>query len=145
MEYGYCNFEKIVVARLDRDDDLLLSIQEIIKNEDIKQGIILGAYGSLLESHMHMTILTTYPSKQEFFKMEGPLEILALQGIIANKEVHAHMVLSNKNGTYGGHLEEGCKVCYLAELSIATIGGATLVREPHPELRSKLLKIKAFD
>lgn len=142
MEYGFCNFEKVLVARLDRGDDLLLSIQEMVKKEGISQGIILGAYGSLLESHVHMTILTTYPSKQEFIKMEGPLEILSLQGIIAKGEVHAHMVLSNKNGTYGGHLEEGCKICYLAELSIASIGGATLVREPHPELRSKLLKVK---
>jgi predicted DNA-binding protein with PD1-like motif len=41
------------------------------------------------------------------------------------------MTLSDTKGAFGGHLENGCKVLYRAELTIAKFGGTALARKPN--------------
>jgi hypothetical protein len=63
------------------------------------------------------------------------MEIIGVNGIIAAGEPHLHFTLSSpEGGAFGGHLENGCKVLYRAELTILKFGGRNpLARKPNRE------------
>jgi hypothetical protein len=62
------------------------------------------------------------------------MEILNINGIVAAGEPHLHMTLSGpEGGSFGGHLEKGCKVLYRAEITLARFGGTALARKPNAE------------
>jgi predicted DNA-binding protein with PD1-like motif len=126
--------EEIIRIRLDRDDLLLESIQSAIKKFNIQDGAVLTAAGSLQECTFHgVTSLAAKP-EQKFTTKKGAMEIINVNGIIANGEEHLHMTLSSpEGGAFGGHLEKGCKVLYRAELTIAKFTGTALARKPNAE------------
>ena len=60
----------------------------------------------------------------------GPFEILNAGGMIANGEPHLHITLSSAaKGAFGGHLEKGCRILYLAEVTIVKFAGPPLIRK----------------
>ena len=61
--------------------------------------------------------------------MKGPFEILNAGGIIADGQPHIHMTLSSPKGAFGGHLENGCRILYLGELTIVKYLGQPLARK----------------
>lgn len=48
--------------------------------------------------------------------------------MVVNGEPHFHMVFTDLEKTYSGHLEEGSTVLYLAELVLAEIKGLDIKR-----------------
>ena len=48
--------------------------------------------------------------------------------MIAGGVPHLHMVVSDHEKAYSGHLEKGCRVLYLAEVVIIELDGAQLHR-----------------
>jgi predicted DNA-binding protein with PD1-like motif len=72
--------------------------------------------------------------------MDGPLEINSVSGVIADGRLHAHISVSNGKGTYGGHLEPGSRILYLAEIVVAEITGLSLNRVPDMETGLSLLR-----
>jgi predicted DNA-binding protein with PD1-like motif len=62
--------------------------------------------------------------------VKGPFEILHAGGLIAAGEPHLHITLSSpEKGAFGGHLEKGCRVLYLAEVTIFKYVGSRLTRK----------------
>ena len=140
--FGGAQVQEIIRVRLDRDDLLLESIMDIIKKHGIQDGAVLTAAGSLQQCTFHgVTTLDPKPV-QKFTTRKEVMEILSINGIIAAGEPHLHMTLSGVGGAaFGGHLENGCKVLYRAELTIARFSGSPLARKPNregvPVLQSK--------
>jgi predicted DNA-binding protein with PD1-like motif len=65
--------------------------------------------------------------------VKGPFEILNAGGIIADGQPHIHITLSAPDkGAFGGHLEKGCRILYLGEVTIVKYSGPALVRKPNP-------------
>jgi len=117
------NISKIYRIRIDKNANLLESIQAAIGKHGIRDGAVLTAAGSLGECTFHGVGGTKQSVKED-------MEINHLGGIIANAEPHLHVVLSNaKRGAFGGHLEAGCRVSNRVELTIAQFGGSPLHRE----------------
>lgn len=121
---------RIFILRLDPGDYVLESINELVKREGIKDAVVFSAIGTLSECVLHMVTTTGYPPK-EFFKRwrDTPLELASVMGIIADGKPHLHAVVSDKDYAYAGHLEEGCRTLYLAEIAIIEIVGANLTRK----------------
>jgi predicted DNA-binding protein with PD1-like motif len=117
---------------LDRDDLLLESIEKAIQQNTIQDGALLTGIGSLSECTYHWVKSTATIPQNEFTTVKDAMEILNLNGIIANGEPHLHITLSTPKGAFGGHLEKGCRVLYLAELTIAKYNGAALIRKNNP-------------
>lgn len=68
--------------------------------------------------------LALFPrAEDEFITVKGPMEILNINGLIAAGEPHLHLTLSADKGAFGGHLENGCRVLYRAEITIAKFSG----------------------
>lgn len=108
---------KKLYIRLDPGDDVLKSVNDIIEKEGITNGAIVSGIGTLSDAVLHMVTTTSYPAIETFPEWKDtPLEVCSIQGIIANKEPHLHIVISDKDKAVGGHLEEGCITLYLCEL-----------------------------
>ena len=124
--------DKIHILRLDQGDYVLESIFRMIKEKDIRQGIVLSGIGTLDRCVIHMMTTTGYLPKEHFASWEDqPLELLSIQGIIANGTPHLHMVISDREKAYGGHLEEGCRILYLGEVAILELDDNHMMRVPN--------------
>lgn len=130
--------EDIIRIRLDRGDLLLESVLEVIQKYKIQDGALLTAVGSLQECTFHGVVTTDIKPVDKFTTIKEPMEILNINGIIANGEPHFHMTLSTLKGAFGGHLEKGCKVLYLSEMTIAKFSGPALQRKPDAQGVGKL-------
>jgi len=133
---GAENFDGAGIAelyrvRLDRGDLLLETIQDVIQRNGIADGAVLTAAGSLQECTFHRVKSLAEKPEDEFTTVKEPMEILSINGLIAGGEPHLHMTLSGAHGAFGGHLENGCRVLYRAELTIARFSGPQLARKPN--------------
>jgi hypothetical protein len=117
-------FGNVHVLRLDKGDYLLESIEELIKEQKIKNAVVLSGIGTLDYCVLHMVMTTGFPPVEHFERWEDkPLELASIDGIIADGVPHLHTVVSDHQYSYAGHLEPGCRVLYLAEIVIAEIDG----------------------
>jgi predicted DNA-binding protein with PD1-like motif len=115
---------------LDRGALLLESVEDVIKAKNIRDGQVTISSGSVQECTYHFVASTALKAQNEFRTVKGPSEILSGGGIIADGEPHIHIALSNpEKGVYGGHLEKGCRVLYLAEFTVSRYAGSALTRK----------------
>jgi predicted DNA-binding protein with PD1-like motif len=129
--FGGGQIAELYRIRLDRGDVLLESIQDAIQKNGIADGAVLSAVGSVQECTYHRVKSTGAKPEDEFITVKEPMEILNINGIIANGEPHLHLTLSGAHGSFGGHLEKGCRVLYRAELTVARFTGTELARKPN--------------
>ena len=114
---------------LDRNALLLESINAVIREKDIRDGHVMVTAGSVSECTYHYVTSTAVKPVDAFKTVKGPFEILNAGGIIANGEPHIHMTLSSPKGAFGGHLENGCRILYLGEITIVKYAGPPLERK----------------
>lgn len=133
MEYFSTNeIGRIFTLRLDKDDYLLEGINALIEKEGIRDAVIVSAIGTLSSCVLHMVMTTGYPVIEHFEHWDDkPLELSSIDGIIANGKPHLHATVSDHEKAYSGHLEEGCRVLYLAEIVIVEVKGLDLKRIPN--------------
>jgi len=118
---------------LDRDALLLESILDVIKQKKIQDGYVLIGAGSVQTCTYHYVTSTALKPVNAFKTVKGPFEILNASGIIAAGEPHIHITLSSpEKGAFGGHLENGCRILYLAEITILQFRGPALTRANNP-------------
>ena len=122
MQTQSADVRRVVLARLNPGDDVLLSLRAAVQESGIQNGMVLSGIGSLSRYHVHVVKTTNLPPGDVFFDAEGPFDILCLTGFIIGGRVHAHITFSNTEKAMGGHLEEGCK--------ILTFGVVTLAETP---------------
>lgn len=131
---------EVIAVRLDRGEDVLGSVEAVAREKDIHTGVVVSGIGTLDRARLHYITHTGYPSKDEIVEYEGPIELLSMDGIIAEHVPHIHTCISIKETTYMGHLEPGCRVLYLAEIAIARVEDMRLRRRPHPETNINTLQ-----
>jgi len=133
---------RMVIMNLERDDLLLESIREELKRLDIRNAVITSAIGSLQKVVLHRVTGIEREPVDEFVTIENPIELASLQGYVLDGHPHFHMVVSDLEQTYTGHLEEGTKVLYLAEISLLEIVNPGLVRVKDENNIAKLRPIQ---
>jgi predicted DNA-binding protein with PD1-like motif len=133
---------KTYVLQLDQGDLLLESIQALIDQEHITTGAVIAAAGTLDQSTLHMVTTTGYPPDIYFERREDEaLELASVQGVIADGVPHLHTVVANTTQAFGGHLEPGCRVLYLAEVVVVSFPGLSLGRVLNEKEILKLVAI----
>ena len=146
MVAGSARAGEIVVARLAYGELLLESIEEICRQRRIRDGVILTGFGSLTDFAVSGAIGASFPPRN-FYRRTRPrgVEILAMAGVIANYHVHCHLVLSDRNRAFGGHLERGCRVLSLAEIALMRVTGIKLARLVDATTGQRLLQsVRAY-
>ena len=116
----YGKIGRVVIFRFKNDADLLAGMEKMIKEEKIKNAVILSGIGSLKGYQVHQISNRDFPSKNMFVKdPTAPCDMIGMNGYVINGRLHAHMTLSNPDKAFGGHLEPGSKVFTFA---IVTLG-----------------------
>jgi uncharacterized protein len=119
---------RIVIINLQRGEKVLESIRSQLKELNIPNAVVLGAIGSLQKAVFHRVTGFDAEPVDEFVTLEKPIELASLQGVVIDGEPHFHMVVSDLDKTYTGHLEDGTTVVYLSEITLAEIEGLALRR-----------------
>lgn len=118
-------FDRILTLRFKFDTDLLAGIQKMVKQEKIRNAVILSGAGSLRGYHVHQVSNRTFPSKNVFVKdPTAPADLLSVNGYIIDGKVHAHITCSNPDKAFGGHLEPGTTVFTFAIVTIGVMNDA---------------------
>jgi predicted DNA-binding protein with PD1-like motif len=146
MVAGGARAGEVVIVRLAYGELLLESIQEICRQRRIRDGVILTGFGSLNDIAVSGAVGASFPPRK-FYQRTRPrgVEILAMAGVIANYHVHCHLVLSDRNRAFGGHLEKGCRILSLAEIALMRVSGIKLARLVDSTTGQKLLQsVRAY-
>jgi predicted DNA-binding protein with PD1-like motif len=113
-------FDRVLVLRFKFDTDLLAGIEKMVRQEKIRNAVILAAAGSVRGYQVHQVSNRTFPSKNMYEKdPTAPADLIGMNGYIIDGKVHAHMTLANPEKAFGGHLEPGTSVFTFA---IVTVG-----------------------
>lgn len=118
---GRGRLDRVVMGKLRMDVDLLEGIEELVKKERIRTGVILSGIGALKKATFRNLKVLPPDLKVEkhhrvYLELEQPMEIVSLTGWIATREdgepeIHAHFsastVLNDQVVTLGGHLTPG--------------------------------------
>ena len=127
---------------LPRGSLLLESITQVIKDKGVSDGQVLVTAGSVSECSYHYVATTAEKPTDVVKTVKGPFEILNAGGIIASGEPHLHITLSGpREVAFGGHLENGCRILYLGEVTILKYSGQALTRKKN-EHGISLLDVK---
>ena len=131
---------QLVIIGLQPGEMLLESIQAVVRAQGISSGAVVSGIGTLKTCRMHYIEHTGFPPKDRIYTLNKPLELLAVSGLIAAGEPHLHITVScAEEEVYGGHLEPGSEVLYLAEIAILVFNELSLERRADPERKVKLL------
>jgi predicted DNA-binding protein with PD1-like motif len=115
-------FQQVMILRLKYQTDLLEGIEKIVKQENIRNAVILSAIGSVRNYHFHVVSNRTFPSRNIFVKnTDTPADIAGMNGYIIDGRVHAHITFSDPNKAFGGHLEPGTEVFTFAVITVGIL------------------------
>ena len=133
---------RIIVCRLLENDDLIDSIEEKARQNNVQAGLFI-----LIGSIKHAVLGYYKDGEYKNTRLEGPLEVASCTGNIAVGEkgetiAHAHIVVTNeKCEAFGGHLMKDSPVGATAELIIIETTGMSLVRVFDEKTKLRLLKL----
>jgi uncharacterized protein len=119
--YGIAaQFERVLIFRFKFDTDLLAGMEKMVKQEKIRNAVILSGAGSVRGYHLHQVSNREFPSKNMFVKdPTAPADLIGMNGYVIEGKLHAHVTLANPEKAFGGHLEPGTTVFTFA---IVTVG-----------------------
>lgn len=114
------HFDRVVVLRFKYKTDLLAGLQKMVKQENIRNGVILSAIGSVRGYQVHQVNNRTLPSQDTFVKNPTePADLVSMNGYVIEGKLHPHLTLATPDKVIAGHLEPGTEVFTFA---IVTIG-----------------------
>ncbi len=119
---------RVITICLRRGEMLLEGICQAIEEAHIRDAVLVSAIGTLSSMTWHRVTTLDDRPKEEYPTVRGPLELCVMQGAVVEGQPHIHIVCSDQNGTYSGHLEKGCEVLYLAEIVLLELAGTPLRR-----------------
>ena len=145
---GRGQMNRIVMGKLGMDIDLLQGIEELVKREGVRTGVILSGIGALKKATFRNLKILPPDLKVEkhhrlYLELEQPMEIVSLTGWMATREdgeveVHAHFsastVVEDKVVTLGGHLISGTLTSVKVVIVIGVIEETNIKAELDPRI-----------
>lgn len=120
----YKKFDNVIVARIDKGEEIVDSVKKIAVSENIKTASI-NALGAT--NNFTVGVLNTSEKKYYSNTFKGNFEIVSLTGTITsmNNDVYTHIHMSagnDKGKVFGGHLNKAY-VSATCEMIITVING----------------------
>lgn len=127
---------KVFALRLKPNQDLRRSLKSFAQENNIKAGFILTAIGSLKQATIR------FANQEVSTVLNDKLEIISLNGTVANTGVHLHIAIAAQAGkTIGGHLDNGCVIYTTAEIVIGASEEFKFIRTVDEETGYRELEI----
>jgi predicted DNA-binding protein with PD1-like motif len=115
-------FQRVVVLRFKFDTDLLAGLEKMVKQEKIKNAVILSAFGSVRGYQVHQVSNRDFPSKNMFVQdPTKPADIVGMSGFVMDGKLHPHIELAIPEKSFGGHLEPGTHVFTFAVVTMGVL------------------------
>jgi predicted DNA-binding protein with PD1-like motif len=115
-------FDRILVLRFKYDVDLLAGMEKMVKQEKIRNAVLLSGAGSVRGYQIHQVSNRDFPSKNIFVKNPTePADLISMNGYIINGKIHAHITLATADRAFGGHLEPGTAVFTFAIITLGVL------------------------
>ena len=112
-------FDRVVLLRFKSQSDLLDGLERMVKEQKIRNGVILSALGSVRSWHYHTISKPGSPTQDVYVKNpEVPADILSMNGLVVDGRVHAHFTMADLDKAFGGHLVTGTTVHTFAVVTI---------------------------
>lgn len=136
MEYR--KYNQTYYVRMDTGDEIIASLLEICRKEEIASAVFSGIGGS---QRAEVQIFHPETGAFETRKLSGTLELISLNGNVICDENgdlfhHTHALFSfDENGvheTAGGHIKS-ITVLYTAEIELRPVIGGVIRRKADPE------------
>ena len=120
------HFDRIVTLRFKYEADLLAGIEKMVRDEKIRNAVILSGAGSVKGYHLHQVSNRTFPSKNMFENdSNAPADLISMNGYVIAGKVHAHTTLATPDHAFGGHLEPGTIVFTFAIVTLGVLDDKT--------------------
>lgn len=114
------NVQRIVVFRFKYNTDLLAGLEKMVKQEKVRNAVILSAIGSVRNYHVHQVANREFPINDVFVKdPTKSADIIGMSGYVIDGRLHPHITLAGPDKAFGGHLEPDTTVFTFA---IVTLG-----------------------
>ena len=122
MEYR--RFDNTIIARIDKDDEILAKIKELAEKENVRLASV-SALGAICD--FTVGVFDTAEKRYMSNSFQGPYEIVSLTGTVntMNGEFYTHIHMSAGNGkgqVFGGHLNRAV-VSATCEMVVTVIDG----------------------
>ena len=105
---------------------MLAGIEKIVKQEKIRNAVVLSGAGSVRGYQIHQVSNRDFPSKNMFVKNPTePADLIGMNGYIIDRKIHAHMTLATPDRAFGGHLEPGTNVFTFAIVTLGVMNDGT--------------------
>ncbi len=132
---------KNVTVRLKEGQFFREEIERIVKEKDIRAGVILSAVGGIKNAALRVPKLDS--GEHIVKQIDGPFELVSCMGTLSPDGCHIHISVSDRDGRcFGGHLKEGCAVFCTIELVIGVIEGVTYRRRMDVETGFEELNVE---
>ena len=155
---GNGRIDRIVMGKLGMDIDLLQGIEELVKREGVRTGVILSGIGALKKATFRNLKVLPPDLKVEkhhrlYLELEQPMEIVSLTGWMATREdgeaeVHAHFsastVMEDKVVTLGGHLIPGTLTSVKVVIVIGVIEESNIIAGLDPRINQMDVRFSTF-
>jgi predicted DNA-binding protein with PD1-like motif len=117
-------FDRVVVLRFKFGTDLLAGLEKMVKQEKIKNAVILSGFGSVRGYQVHQVSNRDFPSKNMYVKNPTlPADIIGMSGFVMDGRLHPHITLAIPEKSFGGHLEPGTSVFTFAVVTLGVLPG----------------------
>lgn len=114
--------QHVVILRFKYGTDLLAGLQQAIKDDGIRNAIILSGFGSVRNYQVHQVANRDLPPKDLLEKnATAPADIIGMSGMVMNGRVHPHITLATAGHAFGGHLEPDTNVFTFAVVTLGVL------------------------
>lgn len=121
------HFDRVVILRFKYKANLLEGLEQMVRKEHIRNGVILSAIGSVRGYEVHQVANRDFPSQDTFEKNPTcPADLVSMNGYIIRGRVHAHLTLATPDKVIAGHLEPATEVFTFAIVTIGVMNGTDL-------------------
>ena len=116
------NLKRVIVLRFKYGTDLLSGLENMVKQEKIRNAVILSGLGSVRNFQVHQVGNRDLPPKDVYVKNPtAPADIISMSGVVIDGRVHPHITLANADKAFGGHLEPDTTVFTFAVVTLGVL------------------------
>ena len=123
---------RYVIIGLQKDDLLLESVKEAIRENGIQNAIVTSGIAATHHMRWHHIENTEDIPTDTMYETDGPIEVGGIGGLVLDGVPHLHCTFADHHRAWAGHLEEGCRVQYVGEISLIELLDVDLTRLPNP-------------
>jgi predicted DNA-binding protein with PD1-like motif len=112
---------RMVMIRLRNGTDVLEGLNQGIAEQNIRNAVIVGGFGSLIRYHVHVVSTQVLPTTDAFVKVDAPQDVLNVSGYVIDGRLHPHITLADQKTAMGGHVEPGTHVLTFLNVALAVL------------------------